>query len=63
MSEHEIELVLPEGEYDPRAADVAQEGLQDQDLSESQESEEQAQHSEELDDYSDSVKKRIDKLT
>ena len=63
MSEQEIELVLPEGEYDPRAADVAQEGLQDQDLSESQESEEQAQHSEELDDYSDSVKKRIDKLT
>ena len=63
MSEQEIELVLPEGEYDPRAADVAQEGLQDQDLSEEQESEEQAQHSEELDDYSDSVKKRIDKLT
>lgn len=63
MSEQEIELVLPEGEYDPRAADVAQEGLQDQDLSGSQESEEQAQHSEELDDYSDSVKKRIDKLT
>lgn len=63
MSEQEIELVLPEGEYDPRAADVAQEGLQDQNLSEEQESEEQAQHSEELDDYSDSVKKRIDKLT
>ena len=63
MSEQEIELVLPEGEYDPRAADVAQEGLQDQDFSGEQESEEQAQHSEELDDYSDSVKKRIDKLT
>jgi len=62
MSEQEIELVLPEEEYDPRAADVIQERQPDQDFSE-EKSEEQAQHSEELDDYSDSVKKRIDKLT
>lgn len=62
MSEQEIELVLPEEEYDPRAADVIQERQPDQDFSEER-SEGQAQHSEELDDYSDSVKKRIDKLT
>ena len=58
MSEQQIELVLPEEEVDPREADVIQEGQQDQDFGEKE-----TEQAAELEDYSDSVKKRIDKLT
>ena len=58
----EFELELPEVEVDPREADVIQEPQQDQDFSEPEKEAAQTQESE-LDDYSDGVKKRIDKLT
>jgi hypothetical protein len=58
----EFELELPEVEVDPREADVIQEPQQDQDFSEPEQEVQQTQESE-LDDYSDGVKKRIDKLT
>ena len=58
MSEQQIELVLPEEEVDPREADVIQERQQDQDFGEKE-----TEQAAELEDYSDSVKKRIDKLT
>ena len=58
----EFELELPEIEVDPREADVIQEPQQDQDFSEPEQEAAQTQESE-LDDYSDGVKKRIDKLT
>ncbi len=56
----EIELELPEEEVDIHEADVLQESSRDVDFStETQES----SNEEELNDYSDGVKKRIDKLT
>jgi len=58
MSEQQIELILPDEEVDPREADVIQERQQDQDFGEKQ-----TDQAAELEDYSDSVKKRIDKLT
>ena len=58
----EFELELPEVEVDPREADVIQEPQQDQDFSEPEQEAAQTQESE-LDDYSEGVKKRIDKLT
>ena len=59
MSEsQEIELILPDEEVDPREADVLQESSQDFDMSAPQES-----NADELEDYSDGVQKRIDKLT
>ena len=59
MSEsQEIELILPDEEVDPREADVLQESSQDFDTSASQEN-----NVDELEDYSDGVQKRIDKLT
>ena len=58
----EFELELPEVEVDPREADVIQEPQQDKDFSEPEQEAAQTQESE-LDDYSDGVKKRIDKLT
>ncbi len=54
----DIELILPDEEVDPRAADVIQESGGDFDSSEVV-----ASQDEELEDYSDGVKKRIDKLT
>ncbi len=64
MAEQDIELVLPEGEVDIHEADVIQEKLEDRDLSAaSSEGEVEGTPPEELDDYSDKVKKRIDKLT
>ena len=64
MAEQDIELVLPEGEVDIHEADVIQEKLEDRDLSAaSPEGEVEGTPPEELDDYSDKVKKRIDKLT
>ena len=61
MSEsQEIELELPDEEVDPREADVVQEPQQDFDTSETNA---EASQSEELEDYSEGVKKRIDKLT
>ena len=61
MAEQDIELVLPEGEVDIHEADVIQEKLEDQDFSAA--SPEEEAPAEELDDYSEKVKKRIDKLT
>jgi len=58
MSEQQIELILPDEEVDPREADVIQERQQDQDFGEKE-----TEQAAELEDYSDSVKKRIDKLT
>ena len=58
MSEQQIELVLPEEEVDPREADVIQERQQDRDFGEKE-----TEQAAELEEYSDSVKKRIDKLT
>ena len=54
----DIELILPEEEVDPRAADVIQESAGDLDTSATVE-----ESADELDEYSDGVKKRIDKLT
>ena len=56
----EIELELPDEEVDPREADVLQEPQQDFDTSAA---EPEAPQTDELEDYSDGVKKRIDKLT
>ncbi len=59
MSEsQEIELILPDEEVDPREADVLQESSQDFDMSAPEEN-----NTDELEDYSDGVQKRIDKLT
>ena len=55
----DIELILPDEEVDPREADIIQESSQDFDMSEP----EPVSNSEELEEYSDGVKKRIDKLT
>ena len=54
----DIELILPDEEVDPRAADVIQESAGDIDTSATVE-----ESADELDEYSDGVKKRIDKLT
>ena len=54
----DIELILPDEEVDPRAADVIQESGGDFDSSEVADPQ-----NEELEEYSDGVKKRIDKLT
>ena len=54
----DIELILPDEEVDPRAADVIQESAGDLDTSATVE-----ESADELDEYSDGVKKRIDKLT
>tara|TARA_A100000172_G_C3012960_1_gene100461 strand:+ start:76 stop:939 length:864 start_codon:yes stop_codon:yes gene_type:complete len=59
MAENQdIELILPDEEVDPRAADVIQEASGDFDSSAQPQTE-----TDELEDYSDTVKKRIDKLT
>ena len=63
MAEQDIELVLPEGEVDIHEADVIQEKLEDQDFSAASSEEVAETPAEELDDYSEKVKKRIDKLT
>ena len=57
MSEQQIELILPDEEVDIHAADVIQERQPDSDFSE------EPDKVAELEDYSDTVKKRIDKLT
>lgn len=57
MSEQQIELILPDEEVDIHAADVIQERQPDSDFSE------EPDKAAELEDYSDTVKKRIDKLT
>lgn len=54
----DIELILPDEEVDPREADVIQESAGDLDTSA-----QEVVESDELDEYSDGVKKRIDKLT
>ena len=54
----DIELILPDEEVDPRAADVIQESGGDFNSSEVADPQ-----NEELEEYSDGVKKRIDKLT
>ena len=54
----DIELILPDEEVDPRAADVIQESGGDFNSSEIADPQ-----NEELEEYSDGVKKRIDKLT
>lgn len=56
----EIELILPDEDVDPREADVSQEPAPDFDMSAQKEN---TSNSEELEEYSDGVKKRIDKLT
>lgn len=56
----DIELILPDEEVDPREADVSQEPAQDFDMSAPEEA---TSNSDELEEYSDGVKKRIDKLT
>ena len=64
MSEQNIELELPEGEVDIHEADVVQERAADRDFSSSSQEEPiDKESSDEMDDYSASVKKRIDKLT
>jgi len=55
----EIELELPEEEVDIHEADVLQERTQDVDFS----NEEPVSNEDEVNEYSDGVKKRIDKLT
>ena len=55
----EIELELPEEEVDIHEADVIQESAQDVNFS----AEEETSNEDELNEYSDGVKKRIDKLT
>ena len=55
----EIELELPNEEVDPREADVLQEPQRDFDTSEA---EVETSQTDELEDYSNGVKKRIDKL-
>ena len=61
MAEQNIELELPEEEVDIHEADVIQESTPDVDTSD--QAIEQTQHTEEVDEYSAGVKKRIDKLT
>ena len=55
----EIELELPEEEVDIHEADVIQESARDVNFS----AEEETSNEDELNEYSDGVKKRIDKLT
>ena len=55
----EIELELPEEEVDIHEADVIQESAQDVNFS----AEGETSNEDELNEYSDGVKKRIDKLT
>ncbi len=58
-----IELELPEGEVDVREADVDN-SIKDEIVEEAPvEEEQEAQPKDELDQISDSVQKRIDKLT
>ena len=57
-----IELELPEGEVDLREADVDT-SLKDEVVVEEQPVEQEAQPKDELDQISESVQKRIDKLT
>jgi hypothetical protein len=57
MSEQQIELILPDEEVDIHAADVIQERQPDSNFSE------EPNQAAELEDYSDTVKRRIDKLT
>ena len=61
MAEQNIELELPEEEVDIHEADVIQESTPDVDTSD--QAIEETQHTEEIDEYSAGVKKRIDKLT
>ena len=61
MAEQNIELELPEGEVDINEADVIQENTPDVDTGD--QTIEESQHTEEVDEYSAGVKKRIDKLT
>ncbi len=61
MAEQTIELDLPEGEVDIHEADVIQESTPDVDTGD--QTIEESQHTEEVDEYSAGVKKRIDKLT
>ena len=61
MAEQNIELELPEGEVDIHEADVIQENTPDVDTGD--QTIEESQHTEEVDEYSAGVKKRIDKLT
>ena len=61
MAEQNIELELPEEEVDIHEADVIQESTPDVDTSD--QAIEETQHTEEVDEYSAGVKKRIDKLT
>ena len=63
MAEQDIELVLPEGEVDIHEADVIQEKPEDRDFSASSTEDAQEESSDELEEYSDSVKKRINALT
>jgi len=57
-----IELELPEGEVDVREADVDN-SIKDEIVEEAPVEEQEAQPKDELDQISDSVQKRIDKLT
>ena len=61
MAEQNIELELPEEEVDIHEADVIQENTPDVDTG--NQTIEESQHTEEVDEYSTGVKKRIDKLT
>ena len=61
MAEQNIELELPEEEVDIHEADVIQGSTPDVDTSD--QTIEETQHTEEVDEYSAGVKKRIDKLT
>ncbi len=61
MAEQNIELELPEEEVDIHEADVIQDSTPDVDTSD--QTIEETQHTEEVDEYSAGVKKRIDKLT
>jgi|TARA_A100000172_G_scaffold69396_1_gene49453 hypothetical protein len=61
VAEQNIELELPEEEVDIHEADVIQESTPDVDTSD--QAIEETQHTEEVDEYSAGVKKRIDKLT
>ena len=61
MAEQNIELELPEEEVDIHDGDVIQDSTPDVDTSD--QTIEETQHTEEVDEYSAGVKKRIDKLT
>jgi len=61
VAEQNIELELPEEEVDIHEADVIQENTPD--VNTGDQTIEESQHTEEVDEYSAGVKKRIDKLT